>query len=93
MQSLAIFKDSTRPDLAKKFVQYVLSPDGQARLATSACYWAMPANMNASLTDAQKKILRWDEQPGFLAKSHHYLQVGEALDKALTDLWTEMLNA
>ncbi len=93
MQSLAIFKDSTRADLARKFVQYVLSPDGQARLATSACYWAMPANKNASLSDAQKKILRWDEQPAFLAKSYHYLQVGEVLDKALTDLWTEMLNA
>jgi spermidine/putrescine transport system substrate-binding protein len=93
MQSLAIFKDSTRADLAKKFVQYVLSPDGQARLATSACYWAMPSNKNAALSEAQKKVLRWDEQPAFLAKSHHYLQVGEALDKALTDLWTEMLNA
>ena len=53
----------------------------------------MPANKNASLSDAQKKILRWDEQPAFLAKSYHYLQVGEVLDKALTDLWTEMLNA
>ena len=93
MQSLAIFKDSKKPDLAKKFVQYVLSPDGQARLATSACYWGMPANRSASLTDAQKKILRWDEQPTFLAKSYHYLQVDEALDKALNDLWTEMLNA
>ena len=93
MQSLAVFKDSTRADLAKTFVRYVLSPDGQARLATSACYWAMPANRNATLSDAQKEILRWDEQPAFLAKSHHYLQVDETLDKALTDLWTEMLNA
>ncbi len=93
MQSLAIFKDSTRPELAKKFVQYVLGPEGQARLATAACYWAMPSNKTATLTDAQKKILRWDEQPTFLAKSFHYLQVDDALDKALTDLWTEMLNA
>jgi spermidine/putrescine transport system substrate-binding protein len=93
MQSLAIFKDSTRPELAKKFVQYVLGPEGQARLATSACYWAMPSNKMAALNDAQKKILRWDEQPTFLSKSFHYLQVDDALDKALTDLWTEMLNA
>jgi spermidine/putrescine transport system substrate-binding protein len=93
MQSLAIFKDSTRPELAKKFVQYVLGPEGQARLATSACYWAMPSNKTAALSDAQKKILRWDEQPTFLAKSFHYLQVDDALDKALTDVWTEMLNA
>jgi len=93
MQSLAIFKDSTRTELAKKFVQYVLGPEGQARLATSACYWAMPSNQTAALNDAQKKILRWDEQPTFLAKSFHYLQVDDALDKALNDLWTEMLNA
>jgi len=93
MQSLAVFKDSTRADLAKKFVQYVLGPDGQGRLATSACYWAMPSNRAATLSDAQKKILRWDEQPAFLGKSYHYLQLGEALDRALTDLWTEMLNA
>ena len=71
----------------------MLSPDGQTRLATSACYWAMPANRSAALDDAQKKILRWDEQPAFLAKSFHYLQVDDALDRALTDLWTEMLNA
>jgi spermidine/putrescine transport system substrate-binding protein len=93
MQSLAIFAQSQKQDLARKFVQYVLSPDGQARLATSACYWAMPANKNATLSDAQKKTLRWDEQPAFLAKSHHYLQLDEALDKAVQDVWTEFLNA
>ena len=49
MQALAVFKDSQRQDLAVKFVQWVLSPEGQARLATSACYWAMPANSKATL--------------------------------------------
>ena len=34
--------------------QYVLSPEGQARLATSSCYWGMPANSKATLTDEQK---------------------------------------
>jgi spermidine/putrescine transport system substrate-binding protein len=93
MQSLAVFKDSARMENATKFVQYILSPDGQARLATSSCYWAMPANKTASLDDAQKKRLRWDEQPTFLAKSYHYLQVDAELDTALNDVWTEMLNA
>jgi spermidine/putrescine transport system substrate-binding protein len=93
MQSLAIFKASKKQELATKFVQYILSPDGQARLATSACYWAMPANKNATLSDAQKKTLRWDEQPAFLAKSYHYLQLEESLDKAVQDVWTEFLNA
>ena len=56
-------------DLALKFIQYVLSPEGQARLATSSCYWGMPANSKAALTDEQKQILRFDEQPGFLTRS------------------------
>lgn len=93
MQSLAIFKDSKKPDLAKQFIQYVLSPEGQGRLATAACYWAMPASRQATLTDEQKKVLRWDEQPTFLTKAYHYLQPDEALDKAMLDVWTEFLNA
>jgi len=40
-----------------------------------------------------EKRLRWDEQPTFLAKSYHYLQVDAELDTALNDVWTEMLNA
>ena len=43
-QSLAMFKDSKNKDLALKFIQYIMSPEGQARLATSSCYWGMPAN-------------------------------------------------
>ena len=66
-QSLAMFKDSKNKDLALKFIQYIMSPEGQARLATSSCYWGMPANTKAALTDEQKKILRFDEQPDFLA--------------------------
>ncbi len=93
MQSLCVFAQSARQELAAKFVQYILSPEGQARLATAPCYWAMPANRNATLSDAQKKTLRWDEQPAFLARSYHYLRPDEALDKALVDLWTEFLNA
>ncbi len=55
-QSLAMFKDSKNKDLALKFIQYIMSPEGQARLATSSCYWGMPANTKAALTDDQKKI-------------------------------------
>ena len=93
MQSLAIFKDAKHPDLARKFMQYILSPQGQGRLATAACYWAMPSSRNAALTEAQKKTLRWDEQPAFLAKSYHYLRLDEALDKKLQEVWTEFLQA
>ena len=92
-QSLAMFKDSKNPDLALKFIQYVLSPEGQARLATSACYWGMPANTKASLNDEQKTILRFAEQPEFLKRAQPYPAPSEDLDKKMQDVWTEMIQA
>jgi spermidine/putrescine transport system substrate-binding protein len=92
-QSLAMFKDSKNKDMALKFIQYVLSPDGQARLATSACYWGMPSNTKAALDDAQKKILRFAEQPEFLKRAQSYPAPSEDLDKKMQDLWTEVLQA
>ena len=91
-QAIGVFSASKKKDLALKFVQYILSPEGQGRLATSSCYWAMPANSKAVLTPEQKKILRWDEQPKFLANSYFYLQPDEAFDKAMLDVWTEFLQ-
>ena len=91
-QAIGVFSASKKKDLALKFVQYVLSPEGQGRLATSSCYWAMPANSKAVLTPEQKKILRWDEQPKFLANSYFYLQPDESFDKAMLDVWTEFLQ-
>jgi len=90
-QAIGVFAASKKKDLALKFVQYILSPEGQGRLATSSCYWAMPANSKAVLTPEQKKILR-DEQPKFLANSYFYLQPDEAFDKAMLDVWTQMLQ-
>lgn len=91
-QAIGVFAASAKKEAATKFVQYVLSPEGQARLATSSCYWGMPANSKAALTDAQKKVLRWDEQPGFLAKSYPYPSPTEAMDKAMQDLWAEVIQ-
>jgi len=92
-QSLAMFKDSKHKDLALKFIQYILSPDGQARLATSSCYWGMPSNTKAALTDEQKTILRFAEQPDFLKRSQPYPAPSEDLDKKMQDVWTEMIQA
>ena len=92
-QALAIFADSERQDLALKFIQYVMSPEGQARLATSSCYWGMPANTKAALSDDEKTILRFDEQAGFLATSQLYPAPDAELDKAMQDVWTDMLQA
>ena len=93
-QSLAVFKDSEKKDLALKFVQYIMSPEGQARLATSSCFWGMPANKKAgaALSDAQKAALRWDEQEAFLAKSYRYFIPDAELDAEMLDVWTEFLQ-
>jgi spermidine/putrescine transport system substrate-binding protein len=92
-QSLSMFADSERKDLALKFIQYVMSPEGQARLATSSCYWGMPANRQAALSEEQKEILRFDEQPEFLARAELYPAPDDELDRQMQDVWTEMLQA
>ncbi len=93
-QSIGVFADSERKDLANKFVQYIMSPEGQARLATSSCYWAMPANSKAGevLTDQQKQALRWDDQEGFLARAQPYPAPDAALDQKMQDMWIEFLQ-
>jgi spermidine/putrescine transport system substrate-binding protein len=91
--SLAMMKDSKNKDMALKFIQYVMSPEGQARLATSSCFWAMPANSKAALDDEQKRILRFAEQADFLKRSQLYSAPSEDLDKKMQDMWTEVLQA
>jgi len=90
-QAIGVLADSEKRDLATEFVKYIVSPEGQARLATSSCYWAMPANSQATLTDDEKRILRWDEQPGFIANSVPYFIPDAALDAAMLEVWTEFL--
>jgi spermidine/putrescine transport system substrate-binding protein len=93
-QSIGIFADSERKELATEFVKYILSPEGQARLATSACYWAMPANQKAGehLTPEQKAALRWEDQPGYLKNAQLYPAPDAELDAAMQDVWTEFLQ-
>lgn len=92
-QSIGVFADSTEPDLAVEFVKYVLSPEGQAALATSACYWAMPANKAAGdvLTADQKAALRWDDQAAYLTRAQLYPAPDAELDQAMQDVWTRFL--
>ena len=92
MQAIGVFASSEKQKLATEFVKYILSPEGQARLATSSCYWAMPANSKAALTDEQKAVLRWDEQPGFIAKSYPYFIPDAELDAKMLEVWTEFLQ-
>jgi spermidine/putrescine transport system substrate-binding protein len=94
-QSIAVLEASEKKEAALQFVQYITSPEGQARLATSACYWGMPANQKAGdvLTDDQKAVLRWDSQPDYLARAQLYPVADAALDTAMQDMWTTMLQA
>ncbi|SIT00593.1 spermidine/putrescine transport system substrate-binding protein [Roseivivax lentus] len=93
-QSIAIVEGTERPELAAKFIEYITSPEGQARLATSSCYWGMPANKAAGdvLGDAEKAILRWDEQVDYLSRAQLYPVPDADTDAAMQDLWTDMLQ-
>ncbi|MEM1429000.1 MAG: extracellular solute-binding protein [Pseudomonadota bacterium] len=93
-QSIGILADSEKPDLALEFVKYIVSPEGQARLATSACFWGMPANAKAGdiLTDDQKEVLRWDSQADYLARTQLYPAPDADLDIEMQDLWLDTLQ-
>ncbi len=93
-QSIGVLEASTKKAAALEFVQYIVSPEGQARLATSACYWGMPANATAgdALTPEQKAVLRWDDQPEYLTRAQLYPIPDAALDTAMQDMWTRMLQ-
>jgi spermidine/putrescine transport system substrate-binding protein len=88
-QGLTVLATSQRKDLALEFIRWVMSPKGQGALATSECYWAMPTNAKAEIDEAQRTILRWDEQPEFLRNSvFSQLPAGD-LDARMLEIWTE----
>ena len=93
-QSIGVVEGTEKPDLALEFVKYIVSPEGQARLATSSCFWGMPANARAGefLTAEQKATLRWDEQPDYLARTQLYPAPDADLDVEMQDLWLETLQ-
>jgi spermidine/putrescine transport system substrate-binding protein len=93
-QSIGVMKDSKKQDLALKFVQYIVSPEGQAKLATSSCYWGMPTNekTGALLNDQQKAALRWNDQAGYLKNTQLYPVPSPELDQKMQDAWTNMLQ-
>ena len=93
-QSIGVVAGSAKPDLALEFVQYIVSPEGQAALAQSSCYWGMPANQKAGdlLSAEAKAVLRWDQQPDYLKRSQLYPIPDAATDTAMQDMWTAMLN-
>ncbi|MBC7477762.1 MAG: extracellular solute-binding protein [Pseudorhodobacter sp.] len=93
-QSIGVVAGTTKPELALEFVQYIVSPEGQAALAQSSCYWGMPANQKAGdiLSPEAKAVLRWDQQPDYIARSQLYPIPDAATDTAMQDMWTAMMN-
>lgn len=93
-QSIGIVAGSENPDMALEFIKYITSPEGQARLATSSCFWGMPANSKAGdvLTDEQKSVLRWDSQTDYLGLTQLYPAPDADLDIEMQDLWLETLQ-
>lgn len=61
-ESMSIVSSSTKKDLAKKFIQYASSPEGQFRSARLPAYWASIPNkkgwelMNAQAPEDAKKL-------------------------------------
>ena len=90
-QSLALFADSEKQDLGLKLIQYLMSPEGQARVATASCYWGFPANSQASLSEPQRASLQFDRTDEFLAAAQPFPAYDPELDIAMTELWTEFL--
>ncbi|MFK7746570.1 MAG: extracellular solute-binding protein [Roseobacter sp.] len=93
-QSIGVLEGSENKDMAVEFVKYITSPQGQARLATSSCFWGMPANAKAGeyLTDAQKEVLRWDQQTDYLSLTQLYPAPEMDLDIEMQDLWLDTLQ-
>ncbi|MBX2884646.1 MAG: spermidine/putrescine ABC transporter substrate-binding protein [Granulosicoccus sp.] len=91
-QSVTILADAANPDMALKFMEYIVSPEGQAKLATSSCYWAMPANQRTGdfLNEQQRAALRWEQQKEYLSNVQLYPSVSADLDEKFEDAWIEM---
>jgi len=92
-QGIGILNNSNRKELAADFIKWILSPKGQGLLATSECFWAMPANEKAEISAADKANLRWDDQPDFLARSEVSLLPDAEMDAEMLDIWTEFLQS
>ncbi len=92
-QGIGILANSNRKELAAEFIKWILSPSGQGLLATSECFWAMPANEKAEISAEDKVHLRWDDQSDFLGRSHVSLLPDAEMDAAMLDMWTEFLQS
>jgi len=79
VESAAIGAGTKKRELAELLVAYYASPEGNARVATSDCYWALPANraVGDHMTEEEKVILEWDNMASYVKKATPYVQIEE----------------
>ncbi|ATU71606.1 Spermidine/putrescine-binding periplasmic protein 1 [Gluconacetobacter sp. SXCC-1] len=92
LHGISIAAASQRKALAVAFAQYLRTPAAQARLATSSCYWGMPASTRAPLDEATRAALHWDQQATYLAASHPYPTPDDGMDARLRAVWDRVMR-
>ena len=90
--SLSVVESSERKDLATEFLKYMTGPEGNLALAKSSCFWGIPVNQKAALTDEEKDFLKWSKQEEYIARSFITKYYDAEMDRAMQDLWTEFLQ-
>lgn len=92
LESVGVVASSTKQDLAKEYVKYLISAVGQGRFAMNSCYSSMPANSMAELSDEERAMLRWDQKDQYLQASYITHYYDQQLDSAMTDAWARFLQ-
>ncbi|MFT8635286.1 ABC transporter substrate-binding protein [Novacetimonas hansenii] len=92
-QAVAVLSSSQRKDMALRFAKYLRTPQAQAHLATSSCYWGMPADMRTPLDPAIKNALHWEDQPAQIAATRMLPQLSPDMRHRLQALWTSVMQA
>ena len=71
MEGVGIGRGTENRELAELLVQYIISPEGNSRVAVNEIFWGMPTNAAARdfLSVEELSILKWDNQAEFLERS------------------------
>ena len=89
-ESVGIGADTKNRELAEHLIQYYISGEGNARVATSDCYWAMPTNQVAGnhMTPKERSILEWENAAEYIELGTTYVQIEEAM----LERWTATIQ-
>ena len=90
VESAGIGAGTTKRELSELLVDYYISAEGNARVATSDCFWALPTNKAAGnqMTAEERNILEWDNIADYVSRAKPYVQVEEEM----LDRWTATIQ-